>query len=231
MLAAFDHADQVAEGITTYWFRVNQNFTYQPGQFIELTLSHQNMDVRGQKRWFTLSSSPTEKLVSVTTKHFTSNGSSFKQALQDLKPGSEVTMSDPMGDFVLPIDSNMPLLFIAGGTGITPVRSIVKWLIDMKQQRDIQILYSARKTEDVAFYDLFEAYKAKIDIVLPKPEGLDNLEHFLSANIILPFVRPSKLIYISGPEQMVESLENKLIAKGVRKEQLVLDYFHGYNTN
>jgi len=86
----------------TFYFRPEQPLSYTAGQFTELTIPHKRPDERGLKRWFTLSSSPTSELLSITTKFNNDKSSSFKKALFGLKPGAELTMAEPMGDFVLP---------------------------------------------------------------------------------------------------------------------------------
>src|SRR3989344_7668 len=129
--------------VTTFWFKPERPLAYTAGQFIEMYLPHDNPDERGIKHWFTLSSSPTEELVSITTKLAGAKSSSFKKTLFALRPGVEIKIVEPMGDFVLPKDIGIPLIFVAGGMGITPFRSIIKWLSDRNEKRDITLLYAA----------------------------------------------------------------------------------------
>src|SRR5258708_897456 len=116
----------VGQNVKTFWFQPPKGFTYTAGQFIELYIPHDNPDERGIKHWFTLSSSPTEPLISITTKYAGKKSSTFKQHLFVLKPGAELYAVEPMGDFVLPQDKSIPLIFVAGGIGVTPFRSMVK---------------------------------------------------------------------------------------------------------
>lgn len=231
MHITLDHIEDVAAGIKTFWFKPERKVNYIAGQFIEMYLPHKNADERGQKHWFTLSSSPTEKLLSITTKHFISNGSTFKQQLFMIEPGSEVIVSEPMGDFVLPMDLTIPLVFIAGGIGITPVRSIIKWLTDIKERRQIHIIYSARSQNALAYLELLRAYDMTLDIVLsqPEPEWSGAIGHLSGKTIIEMIEHNNKqLLYISGPELMTEKLESELLAAGLNKNRLVLDFFPGY---
>lgn len=225
------HHENIAKNIITFWFKPKKPIDYIAGQYIELHLPHDNPDDRGIKRWFTLSSSPSDApLVSITTK-FAEKSSTFKQALRHLKPGQEIHMSDPMGDFVLPKDSDIPLVFVAGGIGITPFHSIIKWLHDSKQGRDITFVYTVNNEQEMVFQDLFEQYGLKRILVVSKPIGTwDGEVGKLDGKRILDLSKPKSdsLIYISGPEPMVESLDQQLIDSKISESRLVGDFFPGY---
>jgi ferredoxin-NADP reductase len=232
MKATFDHSEQLAPNIRRFWFTLPKHRDYIAGQFIELYLPHDNPDERGIKHWFTLSSSPTEENIFITTKYAPDRSSTFKQTLWELKPGAEVEMVEPEGDFTLPEDKSQPLVFVAGGIGITPYRSMVKWLTDTKEKRDIQLIYAVN-TEDVAVYkDLFEDYGAKVTLVVSKPSpNWKGESGQLDAERILKLIGDldNKLIYVSGPEPMVEKFNDDLQAKGVPEKQLKMDYFPNYS--
>lgn len=231
MHAILDRIDAQTNNIATFVFKPKGVVKYTAGQFTELKLPHDNADSRGEKRWFTISSSPTEDHMAITTKFAAEKNSTFKQTLKSLKPGSEVILADPMGDFVLPKDTSIPLVFVAGGIGITPVRSMVKWLFDSNEQRDITILYGVHKTNEILFHDLFEAYKLNLEIFVNEPpSGWDGQTGNLSAERIMERVGNSrnKHIYLSGPEPMVETIDRDLRSMGIDKMNLVTDFFPGY---
>src|SRR4051812_20502813 len=115
MNVTFDHSQEEASGIRTFFFKPEQPVHFTAGQFAEWIIEHPRADKRHSKRWFTISSSPNSELVTLTTKHAPEKGSSFKEALFHLKPGEQITMSEPMGDFVLPKLIQTPLIFVAGG--------------------------------------------------------------------------------------------------------------------
>ncbi|MES2971365.1 MAG: FAD-dependent oxidoreductase [Patescibacteria group bacterium] len=231
MYVNFDHGEEVATNIRTFWFKPQHPLRYVAGQFVELQLPHPNPDKRGHKRWFTLSSSPSEKLISITTKLATENGSTFKQTLASLKSGAEVTISEAMGDFVLPKDNTLPLVFVAGGIGVTPMRSMVKWIVDNHEQRKVNVIYAARSLDEIAFKELFKSQGINLDVVLSdQTSGWTGRTGRLSGELILEIAGPSaeQLIYVSGPEPMVEALEKDLKSAGVNKHKLILDFFPGY---
>ncbi len=232
MKVTFDHSKDEAPGIKTFYFKPEGSFHYTAGQFIQLTLPHDNPDERGTKRWFTLSSSPTEPFLSITTRIAPKNGSSFKRTLLALQPKQPVHMTDAMGDFVLPKDKDQELVFVAGGIGITPIRSMVKWLNDNKESRSMVLIHAVSQPDDLVFKTLFEQssviYLPQI-METPVQWVTSSKETMDTAKIAqLAFGLKGKLIYIAGPEPMVEKLNNDLLFNGIPNHQIVTDFYPGY---
>lgn len=232
MRAIFDSSEATAHNIRTFWFKPDRRVHFLAGQYTELYLPHPQADDRGERRWFTLSSSPTDELLSITTK-FSEPGSTFKQALSNLTPGTAVSLAEPMGDFVLPKDASIPLVFVAGGMGITPMHSMVKYLHETKQQRTIQLIYTVAHDNQLLFADLFRSYQLDFIPIVgePSPDWQGQTGR-LDAGRVLDLVGDAtgKLVYLSGPEPLIEALTNKLEAVGLRKDQVVTDFFPGYTT-
>lgn len=232
MKAVFDHSHAEAENIRTFYFRSERPVPYTAGQFAEWTLKHPKPDSRGVKRWFTISSSPNQELVTITTK-FADKPSSFKLALNNLKQGDEILMSDPMGDFVLPKLVQTPLVFVAGGIGITPFHSILSWQSDTKETRPITLIYGVNNEDEIIFTETFEKAGIIPKIVVSNPSYAWGGERgSLTGEMILGLAQPSDdaLVYVSGPEPMVEKLEKELMTAGIRKDQFVGDFFPNYST-
>lgn len=226
-----EYIEDVAKHIKTFWFRPDKPARYVAGQFTQIQLPLAHPDERGVRHWFTLSSSPTEELIGITTKFAAGKGSTFKHALQDFKPGDELDLIEPIGDFVLPKDKTIPLLFVAGGIGVTPMRSMIKWLTDVHEKREIQLLYSVRGHEELAFTDLFKSYDMQFTPIVTEPDDQWAGETgMLSAERILKHAGsdPRTLIYVSGPEPMVERFVEDFKSLGVPSHRLVTDYFPGY---
>lgn len=224
MLITLERAVDIAKNIRMFWFKPEHRLDYVAGQYIEMTLPHDTADDRGQKRWFTLSSSPSEEMLAITTKFAGDSASTFKKKLFSLEPGAEIHISEPMGDFVLPKDTTLPLTFVAGGIGVTPMRSMVKWLTDTKEQRQIHVIYAVRDRAELAFKDLLESYARTFEVFE------SDETHHLHGTTILEMAGndPRQLIFVSGPEPMTEQLEAELKDSGVNPNQLVLDFFPGY---
>jgi ferredoxin-NADP reductase len=172
MQVIFDHSQEEAPHIRTFFFKPEKPVHYTAGQFTELTLPHDSPDDRGIRRWFTLSSSPTDELLSITTRFTPDTGSSFKNALFALEPGTVVQMADAMGDFVLPKLIQTPLIFVAAGIGITPFHSILTWLTATGEKRPIKLLYAVHEEDDIIFQDTFEKAGVHATIVVSRYTNL-----------------------------------------------------------
>lgn len=231
MKATFDHSQAEAENIRTFFFKPENPIQYTAGQYAEWTLQHKNPDDRGIKRWFTISSSPTEEFLTITTKFAADKSSSFKKALFKLEPGAELHMNGPFGDFVLPQLVQTPLIFVAGGIGLTPFHSILEWLAATKEERPIKMLYGVRTEDEIVFQSTFDKAGVQPTIVVGEPsEAWGGERGQLSADLIMGLMKPTEdaLVYVSGPEPMVEKLEKDLKKAGLKKHQFVGDFFPNY---
>lgn len=228
---------KIAPDIYDFIFTSNQRLNYTPGQYLEWTLSHPNPDDRGIRRYFTLASSPTEENLRIGTK-FNDRSSSFKKALLSIKQDTLITASQLAGDFVLPKDPNKKLVFVAGGIGITPFRSMIKYLLDKGQKRVITIFYSNKLVSDIVYSDIFtQAFnQLGIKIVytltdLEKiPVDFKGKKGYINEQLIKEHVPDYKerIFYISGPHLLVTNIENVLKTLGLTNEQIKTDYFPGY---
>jgi ferredoxin-NADP reductase len=127
------------------------------------------------------------------------------------------------GDFTLPKNLQNPLAFIAGGIGITPFRSMIKFLTDKNLQSDIVLLYLVKKREDLIFQDVFQEAK-KIGLkVIP----IIGSYHLTNADIQKNIPDAGKRVfYISGPQPMVQGLTS--ILKSLHVKKIKTDFFPGY---
>lgn len=231
MKITFDHSREEAENIRTFLFKPEQKIHFTAGQFAEWTIKHKNPDNRGQRRWFTISTSPNDNLVGFTTKLDQDRKSTFKSHLSKLQPGDQIDISQPMGDFVLPKLIQTPLVFVAGGIGITPFYSILQWLAETKEERDIKMIYGVNNEDEIVFQDTFDLSRVQPTIVVSNPSSAWGGERgLISAELIMDLAKPSEdtLVYVSGPEPMVEKLETDLKKAGLDKKQFVGDFFPNY---
>lgn len=228
---------KLAKNTIGFWFKPKQPMNFIAGQFLEWTLPHFRPDSRGIRRFFTIASSPTEKDILLVTK-FAKKSSSFKIALDQLKPGGKITVSNPIGEFMLPKELNRSLVFIAGGIGITPFRSIIKNMLDNNLSRPITLFYLNQTRDDIIFKDIFDEAEKKIGLVTVYT--LIEKEHIppnwpgrvgsITPAVIKEDVSDYKtrLFYVSGPEPMVRTLEKMLTRMGIKKNDIKRDYFPGY---
>ncbi len=225
---------KVANGVWDFVFKPDKKVAYLPGQYMEWTLGHKKADARGNRRYFTVASSPTEEDLRLGVK-FYEKPSSFKSHLGALGEGGKIVASGLSGDFVLPKDQNKKLVFIAGGIGVTPFRSMVKYLIDRGQKRDIVIIYSNKTAEDIAYKEIFDqaenlGVKTVYTLTDNVPEGWVGRHGFVDEKMIMEEVPDFKqrTFYISGPNAMVKLFQKTLKKMGVRGRQIKTDFFPGF---
>ncbi|MHB1865218.1 MAG: FAD-dependent oxidoreductase [Candidatus Saccharimonadales bacterium] len=217
-------------------FNPNRKLAYQPGQYMEWTLPHSNADRRGIRRYFTLASSPTEENVRIGVK-FYDQGSTYKQAMLKMTPESWVVADNIAGDFTLPRNKKQKIVFIAGGIGITPYRSMIKYLIDKNEARDIVLLYAANSSADFAYTKVFEqARRLGINTIYLVSEGQGiNNGHVRRARISDSLIKAEvpdymdRLFYVSGSQVFVSNAQGILKDLQVPRKQIKTDDFSGYN--
>lgn len=228
--------ETVADQTFDFVFDADQPAKFTPGQYAEWTLPHEKPDMRGNRRYFTIASSPTEKEFRMGVKFYPSP-STFKQELQAMKKGDIMVASQVSGDFILPKDPQKKLVFIAGGIGVTPFRSMVKSLIDTQEKRDIVTFYCVKTPKDIAYSDIFtqaSAIGVKTTYVLgdaaSAPADWKGKVGFLDEKMVREIVPDftDRTFYLSGPHMMVVSYEALLAKMGVPKRHIITDYFPGF---
>lgn len=227
---------KIAEGLYDFSFIVGRKISFIPGQYMEWTLPHEKIDSRGNRRYFTIASSPTEDHLKLGIKIY-NNGSSFKRALMNLDNETEIVGAQLSGDFTLPIDKKQKLVFIAGGIGITPFRSMIKYLVDNNQHRIITLFYSNKSGKEIMYSDVFEkARELGINTVYTLTDK-DNLPlnwKGYSGRITSKLIKTEvpdfmeRRYYLSGPHNMVKEFQRILEEIGVPKNKIKVDYFPGF---
>lgn len=211
--------------VITFIFKPEETLVWKAGQFLHYVLHHEPTDDRGSDRWFTVSSAPFEKNIHITTRITSEKGSSFKNSLNSLKIDEDIEISNLEGKFTLD-DPDKNYIFVAGGIGITPFRSIIKELDFEKKSINITLLY-ANKDKNIVFKEELEEISKrnpnfKIHYVF-SPEHID--ENKIQS--LIPDFK-EKIIYVSGPEQMVDSVFETLKKMGTPETNLKGDWFPGY---
>lgn len=208
-----------------YSFRPqNKLLPRQAGQYIECTLPGVAFDFRGNRRTFTIASSPGDEFVRVGVK-FYNPGSNFKKSLANLQIGQPVLLSRPAGDFVLPAEASSKLLFLAGGIGITPFIAILRRLIAQNEQRDIVLLYFAADENEIAYQDVLEAANSH-GVASHRMTGMQGLSEEMLRTYVPDLLQ--RISYISGPPSMVRACKALLRSRHVTGNRIKTDYFTGY---
>lgn len=220
MKVFFERRTELAPGIWQYDFRPERTVDFVPGQYVDLQLPGVIGDPRGASRTFSMTSLPTDPAISFVLKHFGLQ-SAYKHALQALQPDAEASISDAMGDLVLPKSPDIPLVFVAGGIGIASFASMLLQLLATRQERQIFFFYALRSRREQIFRDLTDGYPLALKSIAIAPNRL-------SAQEIVDSTPPDALMYLSGSEAFVEGLRTDLAALGVAHEQIIFDFFDGY---
>lgn len=221
MILTLIEKEHLIDNVWAFRFRPDGEFTWIPGQYIRVELPHNNPDGEGTKRWFTNSAAPFEGIMQITTRI---TGSTFKQALSLLEPGGILQLiENPEGDFVWQ-DSDLPIVFVAGGIGITPFRSILKQRAHDGLPLTVTLVWGSR-TPDLPFKDELAQWQAA-DAHLKVHYVVGPLTAEKLADEV-PNINKS-LVYVSGPEAMVETLSKDLVAHGLPESQLKQDEFPNY---
>lgn len=224
---------EVAADTMAFRFEVaGQAPPFKAGQATNVTLPS------GATHSFALASAPTNRRTVMIAARM--RDTPFKDELGSLPFGAAVRMTAPTGDFVLPEDATTPVVFLAGGIGITPFRSMLKSMLDGGDRRRAALLCSNPTPQATAFLDELEGWRGPLDLRLvptvTKPETAGDDWAYETGRIDRAFVQrhvpPDLLakaaVYVSGPPAMVQDMAGLVRGLGVRKERLKLDEFRGY---
>ncbi len=203
-------------------FQKLKNFNFYPGQYLDITLKVFGQDTKP----FTISSSPTEDYLMITSK---AGKSTFKKELESLKPKDTINASFPAGTFIL--DETEPAVFIAGGIGITPFRSMIKYAVDQNFKTPITLIYSNSET-DFPFKGAFDNWQRlsksiKVIYLNSQREGRLNQEKILKILNTKYKIR-NTIFYIAGSVKMVSEIKKILLDLGVWEINIRTDEFTGY---
>ena len=206
---------QEAKDVISFKFKSGEPLSWKPGQYLFYTFPNDNPDNRGVTRYFTISSAPFEDFIMLTTR-ISKPSSTFKKSLTEMKIGDRITASGPDGDFTAE-DPNKNYIFIAGGIGITPFRSILLYLNHKRLPVNVQLLY-ANRDEDTVFEE-------QLNSLVEKNENF-KINYFISPHRIDENVLNGQLsmvnnpmMYVSGPEPFVETYSQILKNIGINEKE------------
>jgi ferredoxin-NADP reductase len=228
------HQQHEAENATSFFFQTESSLQFRAGQYLRYTLPHSDPDSRGVTRSFSIASSPWEPLIRLTTR-LSTPASTFKQALACLRPGAIVEASGPFGNFVY-ADSDLSPVFIAGGIGITPVRSMLGDLAYRKPRISGTLLYS-NTTQDIPFRADIDALSAdwpelhSVYTVTRPDSQWKGPTGRITGSLIKESIRDvaGSIFFVSGPTPMVDALRTILADSGVDASRVKYEAFPGYD--
>ena len=201
-------------------------FKYKPGQFMFLEIKHKGM--RSEEHPFTISSSPT------TQGHITATikkSGNYTNLIHQTQVGEPALLQAPFGRFSLWFDRPTAFLFIAGGVGITPIRSMITALCETSDKRNAVLIYANKTEQDIIFRKQFENLPANFKIVHILSKGEVNwkgLTGHISAEIIKNSageLLDSADVYICGPPMMMQCVLIALESLGIDKKKIHYERF------
>jgi ferredoxin-NADP reductase len=213
-----------------------QAFEYLPGQYLYYELDALAFpDERGNRRHFTISSSPTEKGVLMFTTRM--RGSGFKETLRHAPIGYELTCETPLGEFVMQNgDSQRQHVFIAGGIGVTPYRSILRFAADTNEPLKVLMLCFNRSSADIVFRRELQEMARRtptislIDVLTEPEPGWTGQQGKFNETMLRTWVTDlyQSLFWVSGPPPIVAAFRGVLMQVGIKDEMIRTDRFIGY---
>ena len=208
--------------------------TFKAGQFFCLNLVNPPYnDDKGTRRFFSIVSSPKEKSTLALATRL--RDSAFKKSLQELSVGAEVDIEYIKGKFLLPEDQSRPLVFIAGGIGITPFICMLRYIQEESLSYKVTLLYSNRNRASTAFFEELremadQNQNCKLVLTMTEDPSWDGERRRIDANFIRDHVANPEACtyYIAGPSAMVKAMTQVLSEIGIGKSRIVTEDFTGY---
>jgi ferredoxin-NADP reductase len=234
MKARIKEKREVAKGTLFVTFDVGgENVEFEPGQYfwVEL-LDPPYEDEKGPRRHITVVTSPTEGVLGLATRI---RDTAFKRSLVEMPEGASVDVEQPKGSFVLPEDTSKQYVFVAGGIGITPFRSMLRYIADKGLDYDITLVYSNRDVESTAFLDELKELESvvprcRVIFTMTDDPSWEGDKRMLDAEVLRELLGDLESFHfmIAGPPPMAKSVEASLLEAGLSEDQVQSDSFSGY---
>jgi ferredoxin-NADP reductase len=227
---------EVAKGTLLVLFELEgAELDYRPGQYfwVEL-LEPPHRDEKGARRHITAVTSPSEHgVIGLCTRL---RDSAFKRSLAELPLGAEVEIEPPKGNFVLPEDSSRPLVFVAGGIGITAFRSMLRYIEDEHLPHRVTLVYSSRDRDSAAFLDELQQIEhanpnVRLIATMTADESWPGERRRIDAAFIEEYLGGSldeAAFMVAGPPAMATAVSAELADAGVDPDRIATDSFSGY---
>lgn len=227
--------EEVANETMAFHFEKPERLTFTAGQFGGFTLiDPPETDQEGNRRLFSLANAPFEPDLMIATRM---RDTAFKRVLKSLAVGAEVTLDAPYGNFVLGKTPATPAVFLTGGVGISPARSIIAQATNEKLAQRIILFYSNKTPQDTAFFNDFESFAQKnpnftfvpVMTRTTSQEWKGESGH-MNREMLLKYVKDpaAPTYYLSGPAGMVAAMRQTLTDMSVNEDNIRTEQFSGY---
>lgn len=220
--------------VKSFRFKLKEEFHFIPGQFVQINLDENNKNNRELNKYLSISTSPGKNYIEITKKLSNSN---FSQKLDSLEPGNKVLIKGPLGNCTYTKESSKKIAFLIGGIGITPVISIIQYILDTKLETDLQLIYSNWTTERIAFKKELENYQKtnpKIKTLHVLNSAENTIQNSVTGTITKEIIQThapditDRQIYIFGPPKMVTAMKEICNQLKIEKNKVLTENFMGY---
>lgn len=197
-----------------------EEFTWLPGQFVIVRMP--NSEINGKdKRTISIASTPEEGYILLGTRTG-QEISNFKKELLSFKKGEKVEIQGPMGNFTKR-DEKLPMILIAGGIGITPIRGLLKSL-ENDENVEMDLIYSSKHHIYLDLFEKLEEKNKKFNFY----KAMSREEAGNKINELVAEKGNNAYYYISGTTKMAKSVQEYLLNNGIEKEHVICDMMTGY---
>jgi ferredoxin-NADP reductase len=223
---------RIARDTMAFWFDTNgARYEFRAGQHADFVFGSES----DNSRTFSLASSPLNKEPIMIAMRM--RKTAFKNALNAAALGTNFTVSRPRGSFTLHKDVTKPAVFLAGGIGITPIRSILQWATQERLPHKLYLFYSNREADDAAFIEEFESMAAQNPnfTLIPTVTGRKTMawpyeKGHINCQMLTRYLLGlnGPMYYIAGPSGMVNAMTSLLNASGVSDDDMKTEEFGDY---
>ena len=231
------HRREVAEGTTAFLFEKPDGLSFKAGQYLNFTLlDPPETDAEGNTRTFSIASAPDEEELMMATRM---RDTAFKRVLKTMPLGAQVEIEGPYGNFTLHKNAARPAVFLTGGIGITPYRSIIRDAGRKKLPHRLLLFYSNRRPEDGAFleelqqaerdnpnYQFVGTMTDMANSKRPWQGKTGYINRDMLAQSISDLTTP--ICYIAGPPGMVTAMRKMLADADINDDSIRTEEFNGY---
>ncbi|HEX7063839.1 MAG TPA: FAD-dependent oxidoreductase [Bacillales bacterium] len=227
--------ETIANDTMAFHWEKPKEYEFKAGQFCDMTLIDPDQtDEDGNVRTFSLAYAPYEKDLVTATRM---RDSAFKRELENMPEGTEVKLDSALGDFTLHKTETTPAVFIIGGIGITPVRSMIAQATHDKLSHDITLLFSNTTPADAPFMSDLEGFAKEnpnftlVPVMTDAKSGEWNGESgYIDEEMLRRHVSDvnTPIYYLSGPADMVKDMYQMLVEAGVNEDYIKAEEFSGY---
>ena len=220
------------DAVESFRFIPEQKLNFIPGQFLQVIFDPANPDSKLLNKYLSFSASPERDYLEFTKRL---SDSDFSSRLKALQTGDEIWLKGPLGNCVFQVEQ-LKIGFLIGGIGITPVISILEYIVDRRLPTDVVLFYSNRVEEEIAFkpeIDCWRKEKSNLKVFYTltdcQPKDTECLYGYIDEKALATKMADAndRKMFIFGPPGMVKAML-EVCLKNVPKEQIKTENFLGY---